>query len=140
MNFDKLNAVNFRKWVHFTEFKTEYALVMDAISVNETLKETYEIYQIILQDFKMKDVVNLKKHLEAFKNKGSKHIKTAIETMLKDFEYVANALRYDYSNEFTEGVNNFIEALKRIVFAYKSFFHFINRIFITLNLKEQLDI
>lgn len=45
---------------------------MDAISVNETLKETYEIYQILLQDFKRKDTEGLKKHLEIFRSKGSK--------------------------------------------------------------------
>ena len=41
--------------------------------------------------------------------------------MLKDFEYVANTLKYDYSNGFTEGVNNFIKVLKRVAFGYKSF-------------------
>ena len=59
--------------------------------------------------------------------------------MLKDFEYVSNAQKYDYSNGFTEGVNNFIKVLKRIAFGYKSFFHFRNRILITLRLKEQFD-
>ena len=139
MDFDKLDARDFRRWVHFKEMKTEYSLVMEAISVDETLKETYEIYQILLQDFKRKDVKGLKKHLKTFESKGSKHIRTAIDTMLKDFEYVANALDYDYSNGFTEGVNNFIKVLKRIAFGYKSFFHFRNRILITLRLKEQFD-
>lgn len=59
--------------------------------------------------------------------------------MLKDFEYVANALDYDYFNGFTEGVNNFIKVLKRIAFGYKAFFHFRNRILITLRLKEKFD-
>ena len=44
--------------------------------------------------------------------------------MLKDFDYVSNALKYEYSNQFTEGVNNFIKVLKRITFGYKSFFSF----------------
>lgn len=139
LDFDKLDARDFRRWVHFKEMKTEYGLVMEAISVNETLKEAYKIYQILLQDFKRKDTESLKKHLEAFRSKGSKHIRTAIETMLKDFEYVANALKYGYSNGFTEGVNNFIKVLKRIAFGYKSFFHFRNRILITLRLKEKFD-
>lgn len=139
MDYDKLDARNFRKWTHFKEMKTEYGLVMDTISINDTLKETYEIYQILLLDFKTKNIEGLKHHLEAFRFKGSKHIKIAIDTMIKDFEYVANALIYDYSNGFTEGINNFIKVLKRIAFGYKSFFHFRNRILITLKLKEQFD-
>ncbi len=60
MDFDKLDARDFRKWTHFKEMKTEYGLVMDAISINDTLKETYEIYQILLQYFKAKDIEGLK--------------------------------------------------------------------------------
>lgn len=138
-DFDKLDARNFRKWTHFKEIKTAYGLVMEAISVDESLKETYEIYQILLLDFKRKNISELKTHLEAFKNRGSKHIRTAIETMLKDFDYVSNALKYEYSNGFTEGVNNFIKVLKRIAFGYKSFFHFRNRILITLKIKEKFE-
>ena len=137
VDYDNLDARNFKHWLHFKEMKTEYGLVTECVEANETLKETYDIYQILLSFFKKKDISELKKQLETFKNCSSKHMKTAIETMLKDFEYVSNALIYDYSNGFTEGTNNFIKVLKRIAFGYKSFFHFRNRILITLRLREQ---
>ncbi|MFM1538214.1 transposase [Helcococcus bovis] len=75
-----------------------------------------------------KNVNNLKIHLENFKHKGSTYMQTAIKTLLKDFDYVKNAIAYRYSNGFTERINNFIKALKRVAFGYKSFFHFRNNI------------
>lgn len=119
--------------------KTEYGLVDESISCDKTLKETYEIYQILLRDMKTINIKSLKNHLESFKFCHSIYLITAIESLLNDFDYVSNSLIYGYSNGFTEGMNNFIKILKRIAFGYKSFFHFRNRILITLKLKELFD-
>ena len=66
-------------------------------------------------------------------------MKTAFKTLIENFKYVENTMKYNYTNGFTEGINNFIKVLKRIAFGYKSFFHFRNRILITLNLKQILQ-
>lgn len=44
-------------------------------------------------------------------------------------------LKSSFSNDFTEGINNYIKVLKRVAFGYKSFFHFRNRILIARKLK-----
>ena len=87
LSFDKLDAREFRHWVHFKDMKTQYGLVMDSIEVSKELKETYQIYQVLLGDIKSRN----------------------------------------------------IELIKRVEFGYKSFFHFRNRILITLKLREQFD-
>ena len=48
-------------------------------------------------------------------------MKTAFKTIIENFEYVENAMKYNYTNGFTEGTNNFIKVLKRIAFGYKPF-------------------
>ena len=54
-------------------------------------------------------------------NQVSPQMKTAFKTLIENFEYVENAMKYNYTNGFTEGTNNFIKVLKRIPFRYKSF-------------------
>ena len=54
---------------------------------------------------------------------------SACLTMLKNWEpYILNAFDCQYSNGFTEGVNNKIKVLKRIAFGYRSFRNFRTRI------------
>lgn len=67
-------------------------------------------------------------------------MKTAFNTLLENIEYVENALIYAYSNGYTEGVNNYIKTLKKVAFGYKTYYHFRNRILITFNLREKINI
>lgn len=134
---NELDRVHFHKRVHFHEMKSEYELVQSAIAADPTLKESYEVYQTLLQLIKRKNFKQLKAYLLLFKGKSSFYMNTAIETLLKDFHYVQNALIYNYSNGFLEGINNYIKVLKRVAFGYKSFFHFRNRILICRKLLQQ---
>ncbi len=43
-------------------------------------------------------------------------------------EYILNSFKVDYTNGYTEGVNNKIKVLKRIAFGYRNFDNFRNRI------------
>lgn len=132
-----LDRVNFGKRVHFNRWISEYELVQEIIGVDTVLKQTYEIYQVLLQRVKNKDSHLLEKCLLGFKDKGSSFMQTAVQTLLSDFSYVANSLDYNFSNGFIEGINNFIKVLKRVAFGYKSFFHFRNRILICRLLMKQ---
>lgn len=132
-----LDRVNFYKRVHFHEMKSEYDLVQDTIQADPLLEETYERYQTLLQAIKSKNIKNLKAHLLRFRHSDNEFMNTAIETLLKYFDSVQNALTYEYSNGFIEGMNNYIKVLKRIAFGYKSFFHFRNRILICRKLMKQ---
>lgn len=118
--------------------KSAKTLVRDTLSASTTLKNTYEVYQILLYDIKKKDHIGLKKHFERFFDSASEYMQTAMKTLIENYEYVENALKYNYSNGFTEGINNFIKVLKRIAFGYRSFFHFRNRILITCSLKKNI--
>ena len=42
-------------------------------------------------------------------------MKTAFKTLIENFEYVENAMKYNYTNGFTEGTNNFIKVLKDLL-------------------------
>ena len=103
---------------------------MESIGVNETLLNTYECYQILLKDIQNADIISLKAHLEYYLDNVSDAMRTSINTLLKDFEYVKNCLEINITNGCLEGVNNFIKCLKRIAFGYRSYFHFRNRVLI----------
>lgn len=139
-DFKKLDASNYKRRTHFRDMKTEAGIVSESIEIDDVLEECYEIYQILLRDINTKNYNQLKIHLTTFKDCKSKYMKTAIKTLLDNYEYVKNSLIYKYSNGFTEGINNFIKVLKRIAFGYKSFFHFRKRILITRKLKKLLSV
>ena len=86
-NGSDLDRIHFKKRVHFHPMISEYELVQYTVNVYPVLKETYEIYQTLLQALKNKIPGNFKKHLESFKNSGSEYMKTAIESLLKDIDF-----------------------------------------------------
>lgn len=139
-NFSDLNSSKFNKYVHFKEFKSLSTLVEDSINCKQCLKDTYDAYQIILSDIKNKNFRDLKIHLQSFKDIISDGMKTSFNTLVENIEYVENALIYAYSNGYTEGTNNCIKTLKKVAFGYKSYYHFRNRILITFNLREKINI
>jgi len=61
-------------------------------------------------------------------------MKTAVKTLLQHFNLAKNSLRYEISNGYLEGINNYVKTLKKIAFGYRSFFYFKSRIFITKKL------
>lgn len=139
-NFSDLNSSKFNKYVHFKEFKSLSTLVEDSINCKQCLKDTYDAYQIILSDIKNKNFRDLKIHLQSFKDIISDGMKTSFNTLVENIEYVENALIYAYSNGYTEGTNDYIKTLKKVAFGYKSYYHFRNRILITFNLREKINI
>ncbi|MGX7072683.1 ISL3 family transposase [Helcococcus kunzii] len=134
-----LRSSHFYKYTHFRELKSQETLVEDCIKCDQELKDTYDAYQIILGDIRTKNFEDLQTHLVMLKDNVSEEMKTAFETLIEHIEYVTNALKYTYSNGYTEGVNNYIKTIKKVAFGYKSFFHFRNRILISFKLKQQFN-
>ena len=126
----ELDVVYFLKRTFFKERLTEWGLVQRMIKEDKILEDTYYIYQRLLSSIQNKDPITLKEALSNIQGDCSSHMKTAITTLLKNFEYTGNALNTNISNGAIEGVNNFIKVIKRVAFGYKSFFHFRNRILI----------
>lgn len=138
MPMSELNHSNFHRWVHFKNFLCSASVVEQTIAVDDTLKQNYEAYQVLLQDIKRKDPISLKKHLYYYRDSLSEKMNIAVTTLIKNFKWVENALKYDISNGCLEGINNYIKTLKRIAFGYRSFFHFKNRILIIKKLIHPL--
>ena len=133
-DYNELDGVNFSHYTHFREFVSQKTVVDISISVNPLLARTYEVYQLLMSDIKRKDADLLFKHIKAYINEVSEQMKTSMNTILENQDYVRNALATHYSNGIIEGINNYIKVLKRIAFGYRSFFHFRNRILIARNL------
>ncbi len=130
-----IDCINFKHYTHFKNWVCEATIVNDSISVDDTLKATYNAYPTLLFDIKTKNIEALRVHLHLFlKDNISHYMKTAISTLIKHFDYVINAIKYKFSNGAIEGINNYIKVLKHIAFGYKSFFHFRNRILIAKKL------
>ena len=130
----QLNYTKFSRWIHFKSFACSASVVEETISVDDTLKTTYEAYQAFLQDIKQKDAAALKNHLLEYSATCSDFMKVAIKTLLQHFTLVENSLQHEISNGCLEGINNYVKTLKKITFGYRSFFHFKNRILIAKKL------
>lgn len=131
----KLDGIHFHYAVHFKNYVSNKTIVYESISVDSVLQNTYEAYQVFLRDINTKDIDSFKYDLNYFLNSNiSEPMKISIRSILKNFEYIENMFKFNYSNGAIEGINNYIKTLKRIAFGYKSFFHFRNRILISKNL------
>ncbi|QQK07432.1 ISL3 family transposase [Miniphocaeibacter halophilus] len=134
----KLDIIHFSKWTHFNKWKSTSDVVNETIAVDDNLKKTYEVYQILLSDIRCENSKRLREHLTLFKDTVSEQMEVAINTLLKYFEYVKNTLSTNITNGPLEGTNNLIKSIKRIVFGYRSFYNFRNRVFIIKNLMKPI--
>lgn len=97
------------------------------------LEANFNIYQDILQAIKhnnlkkFEDIVtkNLKN-----KDKVSKKMLTALQTLKKYMKYIKNMFESNITNGIIEGFNNRIKSIKRTAFGYSSFSNFKKRILI----------
>ncbi|WP_420846441.1 transposase [Miniphocaeibacter halophilus] len=131
--------MHFSKWTHFNKWKSTSDVVNETIAVDDNLKKTYEVYQILLSDIRCENSKGLREHLTLFKDTVSEQMKVAINTLLEYFEYVKNTLSTDITNGPLEGTNNLIKSIKRIAFGYRSFYNFRNRVFIIKNLMKPIE-
>lgn len=121
------------KWKKFTCFKhlmTTIDVVDFLINLDDVLKETYWIYQNLLYAFKKNNFNLLYNTLNKQNNNVSSYMKTSIKTLLEFLPYIKNTFNNNYHNGFIEGNNNFIKAIKRIAFGFRSFRRFKARIMI----------
>ena len=109
---------------------TEVDVVDYIINSNETLKNTYLVYQDLLYAFKHKDFNLFNKTLDNDYGKISEYMITSIKTLKQYKEYIKNTFDTPYNNGYIEGNNNFIKVLKRIAFGFRSFRRFKARIMI----------
>ena len=59
---------------------------------------------------------------------GIAEFKPCITALRNWYGYILNSFKHNYTNGFTEGMNNNIKVLKRIAYGYRNFRNFRNRI------------
>ena len=111
---------------------SEEEIVDIILSKNNELKIAYEIYQELLIAIQDRKFNNFKAIIEKYYYVSNEIMKTSLKTFKKYLEYIENSLTYDYNNGLIEGINRKI--IKRIVYGYKSFYHFRSKILISNNL------
>lgn len=108
---------------------TTLNLVTECLDLHPTLRDTYEVYQGILGAIRNRDVETLRQTLEDYKPLDNR-MDQSIRSLKKYKNQVLNAVRYDYSNGFLEGINSLIKKIKNTAYGYKSWSNFINRIYL----------
>ena len=137
---DELNNSKWKKYTCFKELITQSDVVNYLINTNEELKNTYDIYQDLLQAIKKNNYKLLKDTLYNVNKNISDYMMTSIKTLKEYLNHIKNTLSYSYNNGYVEGNNNFIKVLKRIAFGFRSFRRFKARIMICkglINPKEK---
>ncbi len=130
---DKLDSVHYDKRVCFKRFMSELDIVEYLLESDDTLKNTYFLYQSLHTALKNKDANLFLKILSSQHNSISTYMKTAIKTLTVYKDYIVNALNNSASNGRLEATNNLIKVIKRVAFGFRSFLHFKNRILIIHN-------
>ena len=136
MDESKIDYIHSRYNYSFKKCMRQADILEYLLDINPSLKASYILYQEIKICIKFHKIEHLKKLLENIDPQISDLMKTSVKTLRHYFDYVANALRYDFSNGRLEGLNNKIKVIKRIAFGYRSFYHFRNRILITMNIAK----
>lgn len=136
---NELDDSQFRYFKCFRKMMRETDVVDHLVSLDESLKNTYELYQDLLHALKKKDPDNFYSTIERAPELIHDQMKTSLKTLLKNRDGVTNSMKYSYSNGVIEGTNNLIKVIKRIAFGYRSFVHFRVRILLITNTMVKLN-
>lgn len=128
--FNELNNSEWKRYTCFKDMITQVDLVNYLINSDDELRETYDIYQNLLDAIKNNNYKLLENILINSNDNISDYMKTSIKTLKGYLIHIKNTLTYSYNNGYIEGNNNFIKALKRIAFGFRSFRRFKARIMI----------
>ena len=91
-NATELDSIDFKHRSYFKSWVSEKTLVDQCISIDEELKNSYEVYQILLNDINKMDKNAFDLHLQRLLQEDvSDRLKTAIRTLLKHKTYVLNS-------------------------------------------------
>lgn len=107
------------------------------ISLDPTLKATYEVYQELLYYSKQNDFIHFKAAINSLKPEVSSTMTTSLKTLKKHLPRIRNTFKYPYSNGPLEGIINKIKVIKRVAYGYRSFWNFKHRIFVSFKLNKK---
>ena len=136
----ELDCSSWKRYKCFKDLTTEQDIVDYLVSLDSEFEETYQVYQDLLYAFQNNNIRVLEDTLNTKYNNISDYMITSIKTIKSYVTYIKNTFKTKYHNGYIEGNNNFIKALKRIAFGFRSFTRFKARIMICkglINLKEK---
>ena len=136
----ELDCSSWKRYKCFKELTTEQDIVDYLVSLDKEFEETYGVYQDLLYAFQNNNINVLEDTLNTKYNNISDYMITSIKTIKSYVTYIKNTFNTKYHNGYIEGNNNFIKALKRIAFGFRSFIRFKARIMICkglINSKEK---
>lgn len=110
-------------------YETTVNLVANSLDLSPEFRAAYEVYQEIIGAVRKRDASTLAAALESYRSLGNR-MDQSIKTLKKYKRQVINALRYEYSNVFLEGINGIIKKIKNTAYGYTNWNNFINRIFL----------
>jgi len=133
-NRSKINIKDYKKVLCFHQLMCEEDIVNFLLEIDDGLRDTYELYQDLLNSIKNKDGDRFASILDSVDQEYpniSNYMKTSIKSLKIHKESIMNMMKTQYTNGVIEGINNKIKVIKRIAFGYRSFYHFKARILIT---------
>lgn len=133
----KLNYTSFKQFPLFQgKYMTESEVLDYLLSIDNQLRQSYEVYQELLAAFDAKDFTEFFNLIESLPHSLNDGFKKAICYLKKHTEAITNSLKYPYSNGKLEGKNNLIKVIKRIAFGFRTFRHLRMRVLIQQNICE----
>ncbi|EHV9021643.1 ISL3 family transposase [Enterococcus durans] len=133
----KLNYTSFKQFPLFQRrYLTESEVLDYLLSIDDQLRQSYEVYQELLAAFDAKDSTEFFNLIESLPHSLNDEFKKAIRYLRKHKEAITNSLKYPYSNGKLEGKNNLIKVIKRIAFGFRTFRHLRMRVLIQQSICE----
>lgn len=133
-SFEKIDCINFKKFSYFNKrLISEETLIDESLSVSEELRNTYDVYQLLLHFMKKRNFKSFKNIINDYSDIVSDKMKDKFTTINKFIPYIENSFKYEYSNGPLEGINNTIKVLNKVSYGFRNFEFYKARILHTLN-------
>lgn len=125
--YDDLDKVHPHYNWHYKDSLTQEQIVMEGISANHTLENSYNLMQDFFKALKTADHKTIKEIIYSKQAIGNLMHKTLL-TFRHNFKAVVNGPQSRYSNGCLEGFNRKIKQIERTAFGYSSFTNLLARI------------
>lgn len=136
----KNTKLNYQSLKQFPLFKQKYLTESEVLnyllSVNPQLRQSYDVYQNLLDAFDAKDFNTFYELINTLPHSLNTSFKKATTHLKKHRKAIINVLKYPYSNGKLEGKNNLIKVIKRITFDFRTLRHLRKRMLIQQNICE----
>lgn len=112
--------------------------IMDyLLTLDPTLKATYDMYQDLLYESKRNNFAGFKEAVTRLNPDISPLMETSLKTLKKHLPRIENTFNFPYSNGPLEGIINKIKVIKRVAYGYRSFWNFKHRILVSFKITQK---